>query len=115
WSKDDSEKSDGEKKSWKHDKPHGGVHAGGGALADVSGDETAREGKESSGSGKWEKESGDEEKSWKHDKPKGGVHTGGGGTALSGGGLAAGAVLLLGGIGAGALVMRRRGVSGTAA
>ncbi|MGW4898809.1 hypothetical protein ACWEQL_42305, partial [Kitasatospora sp. NPDC004240] len=39
--------------------------------------------------------------------PKGGVHTGGGGLALSGGGLASGAVLLLGGLGVGAYAMRR--------
>ncbi|WP_457028543.1 hypothetical protein [Kitasatospora sp. P5_F3] len=47
-----------------------------------------------------------------HKQPKGGVHTGGGGTALSGGGLAAGTVLLAGGLGVGAHVLRRRpGVS----
>ncbi|MFI6444651.1 hypothetical protein [Kitasatospora sp. NPDC050543] len=40
--------------------------------------------------------------------PHGGVHTGGGGLALSGGGLASGAVLLLGGLGAGAFALRRR-------
>lgn len=39
--------------------------------------------------------------------PHGGVHTGGGGLALSGGGLASGAVLLLGGLGVGALALRR--------
>ncbi|MED7952626.1 hypothetical protein PUR61_18900 [Streptomyces sp. BE20] len=39
--------------------------------------------------------------------PHGGVHTGGGGLALSGGGLASGAVLLLGGLGAGAIALRR--------
>ncbi|MEV2186377.1 hypothetical protein AB0E20_16910, partial [Streptomyces sp. NPDC047966] len=95
----------------KYKKPHGGVHAGGGALAAVSADDWSKD--NGSDEKKWEK--GDEEKSWKHDKPRGGVHAGGGGTALSGGGLAAGAVLLLGGLGAGAMVMRRRGATGSAA
>ncbi|MFD9814133.1 hypothetical protein [Streptomyces benahoarensis] len=42
------------------------------------------------------------------------MHTGGGAMALSGSGLAAGSVLLLGGLGAGAYVLRRRN-SGAAA
>ncbi|MET9810776.1 hypothetical protein AB0P48_27885, partial [Streptomyces halstedii] len=53
--------------------------------------------------------------SWKHEKPEGGVHAGGGAMALSGGGLAAGSVLMLGGIGAAAYRMRRRNATGTAA
>lgn len=53
--------------------------------------------------------------SWKsHEKPKGGVHTGGGGMATTGSGMAAGSVLLLGGLGAGAYALRRRKPSGTA-
>ncbi|MEU6239198.1 hypothetical protein [Kitasatospora sp. NPDC047058] len=43
----------------------------------------------------------------KEKAPHGGVHTGGGGLALSGGGLASGAVLLLGGLGAGAFALRK--------
>ncbi|WP_224282872.1 hypothetical protein [Streptomyces sp. LS1784] len=39
--------------------------------------------------------------------PHGGVHAGGGGTASTGGGLASGAVLLLGGLGVGAYALRR--------
>lgn len=51
-----------------------------------------------------------------HKSPHGGVHTGGGGLALSGGGLASGAVLLLGGLGAGAYALRRgRRASGAVA
>ncbi|MEV7596912.1 hypothetical protein AB0O91_05935 [Kitasatospora sp. NPDC089797] len=51
-----------------------------------------------------------------HTSPHGGVHTGGGGLALSGGGLASGAVLLLGGLGAGAIALRRgRRTAGAAA
>ncbi|WKX73255.1 hypothetical protein [Streptomyces sp. XD-27] len=47
-------------------------------------------------------------------RPHGGVQTGGGGMALdSGAGMAAGAVLLVGGVGAGAYVLRRRTPSGT--
>ncbi|MFH8366857.1 hypothetical protein [Streptomyces sp. NPDC018031] len=58
----------------------------------------------------------DKEGGWNgHHKPKGGVHTGGGGMALdSGSGLAAGAVLLVGGLGAGAYVLRRRTPAGKA-
>ncbi|MFE6685698.1 hypothetical protein ACFVFQ_04385 [Streptomyces sp. NPDC057743] len=48
-------------------------------------------------------------------RPHGGVHTGGGGMAMSGSGLAAGSVLMLGGLGAGAYMLRRRNTSGTAA
>ncbi|MFJ9948684.1 hypothetical protein [Kitasatospora sp. NPDC091207] len=58
--------------------------------------------------------SGEEHKA-EEKTPHGGVHTGGGGLALSGGGLASGAVLLLGGLGAGALALRRgRRTSGAA-
>ncbi|AUY48535.1 hypothetical protein [Streptomyces sp. CB01881] len=50
--------------------------------------------------------SGEEQKA-EEKAPHGGVHTGGGGLALSGGGLASGAVLLLGGLGAGAIALRK--------
>ncbi|MFD5434482.1 hypothetical protein ACFWJ4_20295 [Kitasatospora sp. NPDC127067] len=50
---------------------------------------------------------GTEAKDEDHKTPHGGVHTGGGGLALSGSGLASGAVLLLGGLGAGAYALRR--------
>ncbi|MFE7382851.1 hypothetical protein ACFU9F_21065, partial [Streptomyces zhihengii] len=68
YSKEDSDssgyekESDGEKKSWKHDKPHGGVHTGGGALAGVTGDDWSKDDSEKSDG---------EKKSWKHDKPHG--------------------------------------------
>ncbi|MEU4895580.1 hypothetical protein AB0B12_28585 [Streptomyces sp. NPDC044780] len=56
--------------------------------------------------------------SWKDhekgEKPRGGVHTGGGGMATTGSGMAAGSVLLLGGLGAGAYALRRRKPTGTA-
>jgi hypothetical protein len=55
----------------------------------------------------WSGQGGSDDSQWH--KPHGGLHTGGGGTALeSGSGLAAGSFLLLGGLGAGALVLRRR-------
>ncbi|MQS15461.1 hypothetical protein F7Q99_25125 [Streptomyces kaniharaensis] len=54
-----------------------------------------------------EEHKGSEAKEEEHKAPHGGVHTGGGGLALSGGGLASGAVLLLGGLGAGAYALRR--------
>ncbi|MCX5214233.1 hypothetical protein OG689_34070 [Kitasatospora sp. NBC_00240] len=46
--------------------------------------------------------------------PHGGVHTGGGGMAVSGNGVASGAVLLLGGLGIGAYALRRRKPTGAA-
>ncbi|MET8677963.1 hypothetical protein ABZW18_10310 [Streptomyces sp. NPDC004647] len=91
----DSWQGGGHEKSKDGRKPHGGVHTGGGALA------TADD---------W-----DHEKSKDGRKPHGGVHTGGGGLADSEGGLAAGSLLALGGIGAGAYILRRRTGSGTAA
>ncbi|MEV0026516.1 hypothetical protein AB0H45_30705 [Streptomyces atroolivaceus] len=104
-SNDDREKSD----SWKHEKPEGGVHAGGGALAGLSADDWEKDKDWNSGSNT------DSEKTWKHEKPEGGVHTGGGAMALSGSGLAAGSVLMLGGVGAVAYKLRRRNASGAAA
>ena len=101
---DHSEKSD----SWSHEKPSGGVHAGGGALASVF-------------DNGWQKDdSGSDDHSEKsdsrsHEKPSGGVHAGGGAMALSGSSLAAGTALMLGGIGAGAYRLRRRNAGGAAA
>ncbi|MEW2636128.1 hypothetical protein AB0903_31925, partial [Streptomyces sp. NPDC048389] len=102
WDKDDKDKGYD-----KGGKPHGGMHTGGGALATVT-------------NGDWEKdkeESGKSEKSegWKSEKPSGGMHTGGGGLASSGSGMAAGSLVLLGGLGAGAYMLRRRNANGTAA
>ncbi|MGV9270919.1 hypothetical protein ACWDRR_40505 [Kitasatospora sp. NPDC003701] len=71
--------------------------------------------KGSSSSSEKDYKSGEEHKAAEEKTPHGGVHTGGGGLALSGGGLASGAVLLLGGLGAGALALRRgRRTSGAA-
>ncbi|MEV3929005.1 hypothetical protein AB0J26_06320, partial [Streptomyces sp. NPDC049944] len=100
-------------------KPEGGMHTGGGALAGVSADDWEKDKESGSGSKDEDKESGygdkDGEKTWKHEKPEGGVHTGGGAMALSGSGLAAGSLLMLGGLGAVAYKLRRRNASGTAA
>ena len=64
-----------------------------------------------------DKEQGKEhDKGSDHDRPHGGMHTGGGWMASGGGsGLAAGSVLLLGGVGAGAFVLRRRRGAGAVA
>ncbi|MGW5508464.1 hypothetical protein ACWEV9_11900 [Streptomyces albogriseolus] len=109
-------------KGGKYDKPHGGVHAGGGALSAVSSDDwdTAKDPKHDPESYKEKGDSESEEsyskkdKEWKHDKPHGGVHTGGGGLAsqpgVTAGGLAALAVL-----GTGAYALRRKKVSGNMA
>ncbi|MFC9203967.1 hypothetical protein ACFT79_22920 [[Kitasatospora] papulosa] len=108
-SNDDREKPD----SWKHEKPEGGVHAGGGALAGVTADDWQKDKGEDKESGSGSDSEG--EKTWKHEKPEGGVHTGGGAMALSGSGLAAGSVLMLGGLGAAAYKLRRRNASGATA
>ncbi|MFJ8595752.1 hypothetical protein [Streptomyces sp. NPDC093598] len=85
-----------DKGSWegKHDKPHGGMHTGGGALAAVTTNDdwdNSRHDKDAHGDkrddeGKHEdhgKENGHDKGSWegKHDKPHGGMHTGGGALA----------------------------------
>ncbi|MFD4032912.1 hypothetical protein ACFWVP_20980, partial [Streptomyces sp. NPDC058637] len=95
-----------------HEKPEGGVHTGGGALAGITADDWQKDKESESGH-----TTGESEKSgsWEHKKPEGGVHTGGGAMALSGSGLAAGSVLMLGGLGAAAYKMRRRNASGAAA
>ncbi|MEV0875106.1 hypothetical protein AB0I86_28610, partial [Streptomyces sp. NPDC049950] len=91
----------------------GGVHAGGGALAGVTADDWQKDKDEDKESGSGSDSEG--EKTWKHEKPEGGVHTGGGAMALSGSGLAAGSVLMLGGLGAAAYKLRRRNASGATA
>jgi hypothetical protein len=103
-------------KDWEKDKggkPHGGMHTGGGALATVTNEDWE---KDKGGSGNSET-GGQSEKSegWKGEKPSGGMHTGGGGLASSGSGMAAGSLLLLGGLGAGAYMLRRRNANGAAA
>ncbi|MER7755812.1 hypothetical protein [Kitasatospora sp. NPDC097643] len=90
--------SDG--KAWEDKK------AGGAATEEhKASDSKGSEGK--APDGKSEEHKGSEGKGEEHKAPHGGVHTGGGGLSLSGGGLASGAVLLLGGLGAGAYALRR--------
>ncbi|MFC8955384.1 hypothetical protein ACFT8P_22510, partial [Streptomyces sp. NPDC057101] len=68
WGKDDSAHS----QKRDHDKPHGGVHTGGGALSLVGADD-------------WSKDHGKDEHGKKeYGKPHGGVHTGGGALSLVG-------------------------------
>jgi hypothetical protein len=88
------------------------VHTGGGALANLTNDEWDKSDGESGKSDKGDHEKSD---SWKGEKPSGGMHTGGGGLASSGSGMAAGSLLLLGGLGAGAYMLRRRKAAGTVA
>ncbi|WAX81422.1 hypothetical protein [Streptomyces sp. KMM 9044] len=84
-------------KDSSHDKPHGGIHTGGGALVAVSeggwsGERDKEESKEESkGEDKYEgkdedkdkdkDKDEDEKKDWGHGKPSGGVHAGGGALA----------------------------------
>jgi hypothetical protein len=128
--KDDRQESGWEKsdkdEDWKKDKPHGGVHTGSGGLTLTrTGDWDPNSGKGDHEESGWEKSDKDDrqesgwEKSgrdegWKKDKPHGGVHTGGGGLAQSGGTLAAGSLLLLGGAGAMAFRLRRSKVAAAA-
>ncbi|MFJ1926252.1 MULTISPECIES: hypothetical protein [unclassified Streptomyces] len=141
--RDEHGKSDDE--GWKKDKPHGGVHTGGGALAstvakewqpgdeggkykDDDDNEKPRGGVHTGGgalsmtvakewqpgSDEGDKSSKSDDEGWKKDKPSGGMHTGGGAMAVTGSGLAAGSLLLLGGVGVGAYKLRRRQATGGA-
>ncbi|MGY0065791.1 hypothetical protein ACWZEH_02885 [Streptomyces sp. QTS137] len=90
WEHDKSSYSKEHDKDSSHDKPHGGVHTGGGALAAVgedgwSGEYDKEESKdESKYEDKDKHEDKDEEKGREHGKPSGGVHTGGGALAAVG-------------------------------
>lgn len=121
---------------WTKDKPHGGVHTGGGALSMTvakewqPGDEGGKYKDEDKPSGgvhtgggalantvakEWQPGNDDEGGKYKdQDKPSGGMHTGGGAMAMTGSGLAAGSLLLLGGAGVAAYRLRRRQASGGA-
>ncbi|MEW2181607.1 hypothetical protein AB0890_35500, partial [Streptomyces sp. NPDC005406] len=101
------------------DKPEGGMHAGGGAMSmtvtkewQPDSDEAGKTEKSTKTEKSEKSEKSDE--GWKKDKPSGGVHTGGGAMAMTGGGLAAGSLLLLGGVGVGAYKLRRRQATGGA-
>ncbi|WNI29457.1 hypothetical protein [Streptomyces sp. ITFR-6] len=98
----------GKYKDEDNEKPRGGVHTGGGALAST----VAKEWQPDSDEGGKSAKSDDE--GWKKDKPSGGMHTGGGAMAMTGSGLAAGSLLLLGGVGVGAYKLRRRQATGGA-
>jgi hypothetical protein len=89
WDHDDSSHSKEHDKGGSHEKPHGGVHTGGGALTAVNdgtsdGDHSAKHdshtSKDSEHGGKDSSWTKDSEDSWSggHKKPHGGVHTGGG-------------------------------------
>ncbi|MFE1456487.1 hypothetical protein ACFW7K_16325, partial [Streptomyces sp. NPDC058735] len=105
------------KDSWqgKHEKPYGGMHTGGGALALVNADdwEKGDEGGYEKGSGK-DKEHGKDSWQGKHEKPRGGMHTGGG--ALAGSpGMTAGGLAVLAVAGTGLYALRRQKASQGAA
>ncbi|MGW0776680.1 hypothetical protein ACWD01_24160, partial [Streptomyces sp. NPDC002835] len=115
WDKDEHKDKDEYKGKDKGGKPHGGMHTGGGALATVTNDDWDKDKDESGKSEKSEGWKGEKSEGWKGEKPSGGMHTGGGGLASSGSGMAAGSLLLLGGLGAGAYMLRRRSANGSAA
>jgi hypothetical protein len=108
----------GKKDHFGKEKPKGGVHAGGGALAmtvtEDGGHFDDERDKFKDGKEKF-KDEHDKKDHFGKEKPKGGVHAGGGGLATSGGSMTAGSVLLLGGLGAGAYMLRRRNASDAAA
>ncbi|WP_327296230.1 MULTISPECIES: hypothetical protein [unclassified Streptomyces] len=77
-------------------------------------DEGSSAGMDEGGSWKDDSWNNDQDGSWNdqdggrdHGRPHGGMHTGGGGLAANSG-VAAGSVLLLGGVGAGIYMVRRR-------
>ncbi|MFB6897380.1 hypothetical protein [Streptomyces hydrogenans] len=71
WDKDDSAHS----QKRDHDKPHGGMHTGSGALSLIGGDDWSKD----------KSDKGDKSDKKEHGKPHGGMHTGGGAlTAVSG-------------------------------
>ncbi|MEV1069646.1 hypothetical protein [Streptomyces sp. NPDC050263] len=98
----DTDHDDSSYSKEEHDKPHGGVHTGGGALRDADADNEA------------DKEAGKDEDSWGgHEKPSGGVHTGGG--ALAGPSATAAGLGVLAVAGTGLYALRRRKTAGRAA
>ncbi|MFB7962788.1 hypothetical protein ACFC4M_22110, partial [Streptomyces sp. NPDC056019] len=72
WDKDDQSHS----RQQDHDKPHGGMHTGSGALSLVTGDDWSKGDQE-----KGDHDKGDHDKG-EHEKPKGGMHTGSGALSL---------------------------------
>ncbi|MEU5098266.1 hypothetical protein AB0G63_26625, partial [Streptomyces sp. NPDC020996] len=89
------------------DKPHGGMHTGGGALTAVNGDWG---GKDDSGydTESYKDKGKEKEKDWggEYKKPHGGMHTGGG--ALANPGVTAGGLAVLAVAGAGLYAARRK-------
>ncbi|MFC9397036.1 hypothetical protein ACFTWS_28310 [Streptomyces sp. NPDC057027] len=73
WDKDDQSHSQQQE---EHDKPHGGMHTGSGALSLVDGDDWSKGDHEKDDHEKGDHEKGD------HEKPKGGMHTGSGALSL---------------------------------
>jgi hypothetical protein len=114
WNHGDSSYSKEHDKDGRHDKPHGGMHTGGGALTAVNDDEwgTAKDPKYDPETYKdhgYQKDSygGD------HDKPHGGMHTGGG--ALASPGMSAAGLAVLGVAAAGLYAARRNRSAGSMA
>ncbi|WP_406172542.1 hypothetical protein [Streptomyces sp. NBC_00996] len=121
---EDSEDSYGGDSDSGHDKPKGGMHTGGGALALLRSDdggkqdgdkrfdpETYKNKDSDSDYGKEDSEDsygGDSDSG--RDNPKGGMHTGGG--ALASTGVTAGGLAVLGVAGAGAFLLRRKSAQG---
>ncbi|MFF7790753.1 hypothetical protein [Streptomyces sp. NPDC007991] len=115
----------------KHEKPHGGMHTGSGALAVVNSDDWDQDAFKDGGSGDDSWGDKKEEDSWggkqeehgkhegrgkesghgdKHDKPHGGMHTGGGALA-AGPGVTAGGLAVLAVAGTGLYALRRQKAS----
>ncbi|MFE6053013.1 hypothetical protein ACFQ6N_19825 [Kitasatospora sp. NPDC056446] len=114
----DGSADQGKNLTWqeKQDKPEKGAAEASKGTDDKKGGAASEEHKGSGEHKATDEHKGTEAKDEEHKTPHGGVHTGGGGLSLSGGGLASGAVLLLGGLGAGALALRRgRRASGAVA
>ncbi|MFF6783904.1 hypothetical protein [Streptomyces sp. NPDC012510] len=131
WHHEDNGYSKEHDKDSSHDRPHGGVHTGGGALSSLNNGgewdseraakpDSYKEGESTkeSWSGQQDKESWKDEsgkESWKgeHDKPHGGMHTGGG--ALASPAVTAGGMAVLAVAGTGLYALRRRKTAGSVA
>ncbi|MFM9500276.1 hypothetical protein ACKI1Q_42725 [Streptomyces galilaeus] len=112
WEKKDEKKDEYKDAGGEHEKPEGGMRTGGGLFATVGGEDWEKK-DEYKDEHKDEKKDQYKDAGGEHEKPKGGMHTGGGGLATSGS-TVAGGLVLLGGLGAGVYVLRRRVARGAA-
>ncbi|WP_202919813.1 hypothetical protein [Streptomyces adustus] len=111
WKKKDGESHGDDNAASDDEQSQGGPNGGDQSEGDASaaaGDDSGAEAGAGEGGNPWKKGGKSHEK---QQAPSGSVKAGGGGLAESGNGLAAGSLLLAGGLGAGAYMLRRRSAS----